>query len=75
MGGLLEAMLHPTGGFGKFLIVLLSLSLVGTIAPMLYSFTLSMQVFIPWLVIVPRYVFSVFAIAMYVCFHDFALTS
>ncbi|KAF8067891.1 cytosine-purine permease [Lyophyllum atratum] len=64
VGGLLEAMLHPTKGFGKFLTVLLSLSVTGNIAATFYSFTLNFQVFIPPLVAVPRYVFSLVATAI-----------
>jgi purine-cytosine permease-like protein len=67
VGGLLEAMLHPTKGFGKFLTVLLSLSVVGNIAGCCYSISIGLQVFIPSLVAVPRYVFSIIAIAVYVC--------
>ncbi|KAK0192388.1 permease for cytosine/purines, uracil, thiamine, allantoin-domain-containing protein [Armillaria mellea] len=47
VGGLLEAMLQPVGNFGKFLTVLLSLSVAGNIAPTLYSMCLNIQVFIP----------------------------
>lgn len=65
VGGLLEAMLRPTGNFGKFLTVLLSLSVTGNIAASFYSISLNIQVFIPWLVIVPRYILSVLATAMY----------
>jgi hypothetical protein len=32
IGGLLQAMLQPVGGFGKFLTVLLSLSVAGNIS-------------------------------------------
>lgn len=73
VGGLLEAMLRPTGNFGKFLTVLLSLSVTGNIAASFYSISLNIQVFIPWLVIVPRYVFSVLATAMYASFFPSAL--
>ena len=66
IGGLLAAMLQPVGGFGKFLAVLLSLSVAGNIAASFYSLTLNSQTFIPALIIVPRYVFSVVATAMYV---------
>ena len=69
IGGLLEAMLRPVGNFGKFLTVLLSLSVTGNIAASFYSISLNIQVFIPWLVIVPRYILSVLATAMY----DFSL--
>ena len=74
VGGLLEAMLHPTKGFGKFLTVLLSLSVVGNNAGCFYSISINLQVFIPWLVVVPRYVFSIIATAMYVRFNDYTST-
>ncbi|KAG6872097.1 hypothetical protein C0995_013021 [Termitomyces sp. Mi166 len=61
VGGLLEAMLHPAKGFGKFLTVLLSLSVAGNLAATFYSFSLNIQVFVPPLVLVPRYVFSILA--------------
>ena len=73
VGGLLEAMLHPTRGFGKFLTVLLSLSVVGNNAGCFYSISINLQVFIPWLVVVPRYVFSIIATAMYVRFNNIIL--
>ena len=37
VGGLVAAMLAPVGGFGKFLLVLLSLGVTGNLAPTLYS--------------------------------------
>ncbi|KIL64408.1 hypothetical protein M378DRAFT_163147 [Amanita muscaria Koide BX008] len=61
VGGLLAAMLNPTGGFGKFLTVLLSLSVTGNIAATFYSATLNLQVVVPVLVVVPRYIFSIVA--------------
>ena len=64
VGGLIEAMLSPAGNFGKFLTVLMALSVTGNVAPTLYSFCLSFQVFLPFLSIVPRYFFSVLATAM-----------
>jgi purine-cytosine permease-like protein len=66
VGGLLEAILQPTKGFGKFLTVLLSLSVVGNIAATSYSATLNLQILIPLLVVVPRYIFSVVLTAMHV---------
>ncbi|KAF8526197.1 NCS cytosine-purine permease [Hysterangium stoloniferum] len=57
-GGLLAAMLSPIGGFGKFLLVLLALSVTGNIAAGFYSFSLNFQVISPFLLRVPRYVFS-----------------
>ncbi|KAI0042823.1 NCS cytosine-purine permease [Auriscalpium vulgare] len=64
VGGLVAAMLHPVHGFGKFLTVLLSLSVTANNAPTIYSMCLGFQTFIPPLVIVPRYVFSILATAI-----------
>jgi purine-cytosine permease-like protein len=64
VGGLLAAMLQPLGKFAKFLMVLLSLSLAANIAPTFYSMSLNMQIFLPFLAVVPRYVFSIVATAM-----------
>ncbi|KAF9564518.1 NCS cytosine-purine permease [Agrocybe pediades] len=66
VGGLLEAMLHPVGKFGKFLTVLLSLSVAGNISATFYSISLNIQIFIPSLVVVPRYIFSLVATAIVV---------
>ncbi|TFK28475.1 hypothetical protein FA15DRAFT_700929 [Coprinopsis marcescibilis] len=43
VGGLLEAMLHPAGNFGKFLTVLLSISVVGNMAGISYSSSFNLQ--------------------------------
>ncbi|KAG1801269.1 permease for cytosine/purines, uracil, thiamine, allantoin-domain-containing protein [Suillus variegatus] len=59
VGGLLEAMLSPVGNFGKFLTVLLSLSVTSNIAGALYSICFNFQVMIPAMSRVPRYVFSI----------------
>ncbi|KAI1352697.1 permease for cytosine/purines, uracil, thiamine, allantoin-domain-containing protein [Xylaria sp. FL0043] len=59
VGGVLAAMLLPTGGFGKFVVVALSLSLLGNNAATMYSITLNFQILVPQLVRVPRYVFSI----------------
>ncbi|KLO11397.1 NCS cytosine-purine permease [Schizopora paradoxa] len=63
-GGLLQSVLSPTGGFGNFLTVLLSLSVTANIAPTMYSFGLSFQVFAPFCTRVPRYVFSLLSTAI-----------
>jgi purine-cytosine permease-like protein len=60
VGGLLEAMLQPVNGFGKFLTVLLSLSVIGNMAISFYSISLNLQLFIPYFLKVPRYIFSTF---------------
>ncbi|EAU81390.1 purine-cytosine permease [Coprinopsis cinerea okayama7 len=59
VGGLLHAMLSPVGGFGKFLTVLLALSVAGNICATAYSASITLQAFAPWLVVVPRYVFAI----------------
>ncbi|KAI0551443.1 permease for cytosine/purines, uracil, thiamine, allantoin-domain-containing protein [Xylaria curta] len=59
VGGVLAAMLLPTGGFGKFVVVLLSLSLLGNNAATMYSITLNFQILVPQLVRIPRYIFSI----------------
>jgi len=74
VGGLLEAMLHPVGKFGKFLTVLLSLSMAGNISATFYSISLNIQIVIPALVIVPRYIFSLVATAMYVFLFSFFIS-
>ena len=64
VGGLIAAMLQSTKGFGKFLMAILSLSTTGNIAATFYSVSINLQVFAPFLVTVPRYVFSIVAAAM-----------
>jgi purine-cytosine permease-like protein len=64
VGGVLAAMLSSAGGFGKFVVVVLALTLLGNIAGTMYSITLNFQTLVPWLVRVPRYVFSVVMVAI-----------
>ena len=64
VGGLFEAILRPLGNFGKFLTVLLSLSVAGNNVAILYSASLNLQMFMPILVKVPRYIFSIVATAL-----------
>lgn len=64
VGGLLDAVLRPAGGFGKFLVVLLSLSVTGNVAITFYSISLNIQTFLPILLGVPRFVFSTVAAAI-----------
>ena len=61
VGGLLKAMLSPVGGFGKVLVVLLSLTMTSAVSPMIYSMCMQFQTLVPPLAAVPRYVFSVLA--------------
>lgn len=64
VGGILAAMLSSAGGFGKFVVVLLSLTLLGNTAATLYAISLNFQTAVPWLVRVPRYVFSIVVVAI-----------
>ncbi|KAG6334992.1 hypothetical protein ID866_4093 [Astraeus odoratus] len=64
VGGLLDAMLSPVGGFGKFLVVMLSLSVTANIACTLYSICFNFQVLVPSFSKVPRYVFSIVGTAI-----------
>jgi purine-cytosine permease-like protein len=67
-------MLAPAHGFGKFLTVLISLGLVGNVAATFYSVSLNFQMLMPVLVVVPRYIFSIIATAMYVVAVSFLLS-
>ncbi len=64
VGGLINAMLSPVGKFSKVLMVLLSLSVTANTSPTIYSMGMAIQTLIPPLMVVPRYVFSVFVTAM-----------
>jgi NCS1 nucleoside transporter family len=57
--GVLAAMLHPAGGFGRFVTVVLGFSMLGNLAATMYSITLNLQMLVPWLFRVPRVVFSI----------------
>jgi len=63
-GGVLEAMLHPAGGFGKFVAVLLAFSLIGNIGASMYSITLNFQATITYAALVPRAVYAVITTAI-----------
>ncbi|KAK4495603.1 hypothetical protein PRZ48_012871 [Zasmidium cellare] len=63
-GGILAAMLEPAGGFGKFLVVLLSLSILGNISATMYSISLNFQLLVPWLARIPRAVFCIIITAI-----------
>lgn len=59
VGGVLQAMLLLAGGFGRFVAVLLSLSVIGNLSAATYSISLNFQLLVPIFVRVPRIVFSV----------------
>ncbi|KFA64990.1 hypothetical protein S40285_09060 [Stachybotrys chlorohalonatus IBT 40285] len=59
VGGVLQAMLLPAGGFGRFVAVLLSLSVVGNLAAAMYSISLNFQMLVPFFVRIPRNIFAI----------------
>ncbi|KAK7700781.1 hypothetical protein SLS57_011973 [Botryosphaeria dothidea] len=63
-GGVLEAMLRPAGGFGKFIAVLLAFSLIGNVSASMYSVNLNWQILVPWFAHLPRIIFSVITTAV-----------
>ncbi|KAL2266449.1 hypothetical protein VTJ83DRAFT_5801 [Remersonia thermophila] len=79
VGGVLAAMLRPAGGFGRLLVALLAFSLLGNLAATTYSVTLNLQLLVPPLARVPRYVFSAVTAAVVIplaiaAAHDFFVT-
>ena len=66
-GGLLGAVLFPPlGGFGKFCLVVLALSIIANNCPNIYSVALSMQVLGRWTQRVPRFVWTFIGTCIYV---------
>ncbi|KAF8231030.1 hypothetical protein L208DRAFT_1437901 [Tricholoma matsutake] len=59
VGGLISAILAPTGGFGKFLVVLVALSVPSACAPTMYTFGTSFMSIAPIFAKVPRYIFTI----------------
>jgi purine-cytosine permease-like protein len=57
--GVLSAMLHPAGGFGRFVTVVLAFSMLGNLAATMYSITLNLQMFLPWFFRVSRSIYSI----------------
>lgn len=66
VGGLLSAVVSPLGGFGKFLLVLLALSIVANNIPNDYSLGLSVQVFGKAFQNVKRYVWTLIGAVIYI---------
>ncbi|TDZ26219.1 Purine-cytosine permease FCY21 [Colletotrichum orbiculare MAFF 240422] len=64
IGGVMAAMLMPVGGFGKFLLVVLALTVIGNIATSMYSVALNMQMMLPAFAKVPRVVFIIVALSI-----------
>jgi purine-cytosine permease-like protein len=68
VGGVVYEMLTPAGGFGKFIVVLLALSVVGNIAISMYSVALNLQMLLPFFARVPRFFFTVAVFAIMIPF-------
>jgi len=66
IGGLLGQALAPVGGFGKFCLVLLALSIVANNIPNNYSLGLSAQVIGNWATKIPRFVWTLVGVIVYV---------
>ncbi|KAK1674993.1 permease for cytosine/purines, uracil, thiamine, allantoin-domain-containing protein [Colletotrichum godetiae] len=66
VGGIINAMNSPLGGFGKFVSVLLAFSVLGLTACTLYSLSISFQSLYPILSRLPRYLYSVVIVAIIV---------
>ncbi|KAI1349640.1 NCS1 nucleoside transporter [Xylaria sp. FL0043] len=63
-GGIMAAMLEPVGGFGKFVLVLLALSVIGNIGISMYPVALNLQMLIPAFTKVPRFLFTLAVTAL-----------
>ncbi|KAK1687561.1 NCS1 nucleoside transporter [Colletotrichum godetiae] len=77
VGGVLAAMLSSAGGFGKFVVVILAFTLLGNVSGTLYAI-MSRNRNVPWLVLVPRYIFAIIVTAIMIpvaikADHDFFL--
>lgn len=59
IGGLLAAVLFPPlGGFGKFCLIVLALSIIANNCPNIYSLTFSLQLLGRWTQAVPRFIWT-----------------
>ncbi|KAK2735948.1 hypothetical protein FQN55_001912 [Onygenales sp. PD_40] len=67
VGGLLaQVLVPPLGGFGKFCLVILALSIVGNNSPNIYSLGFSLQILHEKTAKLPRYVWSFFGSLIYI---------
>ncbi|KAJ5281689.1 hypothetical protein N7478_007061 [Penicillium angulare] len=60
-GGLIAAVLEPLGGFGKFCLVILALSIIANNCPNIYSVSLTLQVLSRYTQMVPRFIWTFLA--------------
>ncbi|XP_006463685.1 hypothetical protein AGABI2DRAFT_75119, partial [Agaricus bisporus var. bisporus H97] len=64
IGGLVAAILEPTGGFGKLCLVLMALSVPAACAPTMYTFGMSFMAVAPFFAKIPRYVYVIISEAI-----------
>ncbi|TFY78263.1 hypothetical protein EWM64_g5746 [Hericium alpestre] len=64
VGGLIEAVLAMSGGFGKFLTVVIALTIPSAVAPTMYSFGTSAMAVAPFFAKIPRYVYAIISTAI-----------
>jgi NCS1 nucleoside transporter family len=64
IGGVMSEMLAPAGGFGRFVLVMLALSVIGNIAVSMYSIALNLQMLLPFFARVHRFVFILVTMAI-----------
>ncbi|KAL2128484.1 hypothetical protein VTI74DRAFT_9116 [Chaetomium olivicolor] len=60
----MSEMLEPAGGFGKFILVMLALSVIGNISVSVYSVALNLQMLLPFFAKVHRFVFIMSTMAI-----------
>ncbi|KXX77932.1 Purine-cytosine permease fcyB [Madurella mycetomatis] len=68
IGGIMNEMLAPAGVFGKFVLVMLALSVIGNVAISMYSVSLNMQMLLPFFAKVHRFVFILVTMALMIPF-------
>jgi len=67
IGGLLGVVLIPSlGGFGKFCLVVLALSIIANNCPNIYSVSFSLQLLARWTARVPRFVWTFVGTCVYI---------
>ncbi|KAK4126144.1 hypothetical protein N657DRAFT_567802 [Parathielavia appendiculata] len=64
VGGVMSEMLAPAGGFGRFVLVVLALSVIGNIAISMYSVALNLQMLLPFFAKVHRFLFILATMAI-----------
>jgi purine-cytosine permease-like protein len=61
IGGVMSAMLKPAGGLGKFVTLIIALSVISNTAPSIYSVSLNFQILIPKQEKIPRILYVIIA--------------